>query len=131
MPLRHTNPGAFVGLFNSRFKNVTAKTANYTVTNNESGSIFTNQAATALVVFTLPAKESGLWYVFFSVEAQTLTVAADTADTIATFNDIAADNVSIETANQKVGSGFWVVCDATNWIAMPLVSVGATLTVGT
>lgn len=131
MPVTHTNKGAFVRTYGQKFGTVSAKTSNYTVTNGDSGSVFTNQAATAAVVFTLPAQESGLWYIFFNVEVQNITVAADTADTMATFNDIAADNVAFSTTNEKVGSGFLVFSDGTNWIAACLAAPAATLTVGT
>jgi len=120
-----------VTLSRTRFGNVTAKTANYTVTSGESGSIFTNQAATAAVVFTLPAQATGLWYIFANVEAQDITIAADTADTMAAYNDVTADNVALSTANEKVGGAFLVFSDGTNWVALPMGYDGQTQTVGT
>ena len=131
MPVTHTNRGAFGRTYGQKIGNILAKTTNYIVTNGDSGSYFTNQGATAAVFFTLPAKETGLWYVIMNVEHQDITVVADSADTIASFNDIAADNVAFSTANEKCGSGFLVWCDGTNWIATCWSAPAATLTVGT
>ena len=131
MPVTHTNRGALGRLYSSKLGLISAKTGNYVVTNGDSGTYFTNQGAAGAVFFTLPAQETGLWYVFMNVEAQDITVVADTADTIATFNDVAADNVAFSTANEKVGSGFLVWCDGTNWIATCWSAPAATLTVGT
>ena len=49
-------------------RNVVAKTADYTVTAAESGTIFTTQGATAAVIFTLPATTScdGLEFIFYN-----------------------------------------------------------------
>ena len=118
-------------LFKTTFGNISAKTANYTVTADESGSIFTNQAATGAVFYTLPAQATGLWYIFANVELQNITVVADTVDTMAALNDVAADSVAYSTANEQAGGGLLVVSDGTNWIALPLAYDAQTQTVAT
>jgi hypothetical protein len=51
-----------------RFKSkVQAKTADYTITTDESGTIFTNDGAGGAVVLTLPAAAAGLRYTFITV----------------------------------------------------------------
>lgn len=51
-----------------------AKTANYTIVANDSGTMFTNTAAAGSVQFTLPTVAAGLWYDFVVSAAQTVTV---------------------------------------------------------
>ena len=131
MAITFTQPAAELRLFRTTFGNITAKTANYTITADESGTIFTNQAAAGSVFFTLPAQATGLWYLFANVELQNMTIVADTVDTIAAFNDVAADNVSYSTANEQCGGGFLVFSDATNWVVLPLAFDSQTQTVGT
>ena len=80
-------------------------TGDATLTAEDSGSFITNQAAAGAVVLTLPAQQAGMWFIFGNVEQQDLTIAADTADTMAAFNDIAADNIGFVTANERVGGG--------------------------
>lgn len=83
---------------------VSAKTADYTVLASESGTIFTTEGATANVNFTLPAASTGPWvFEFFTAEDFNLTVTAGTADTMVTFNDVAADSVAYSTSSEKVG----------------------------
>jgi len=98
----------------------TAKTASYTVTAAESGTVFTTQGTSGTVVFTLPSQGAGLHYWFHNLEDQTMTVTADTADTMATFNDVAADSVGFATSSEKVGGGFFVYSDGTNWAVMSM-----------
>jgi hypothetical protein len=103
-------------------RKVVAKTANYTVTAAESGTIFTTQGATAAVIFTLPATTAcdGLEFIFYNCEDVDMTVAAGTADTMTAINDVAADSVKFGTASLKVGGGVWVFGDGTSVHAMIL-----------
>jgi hypothetical protein len=61
---------------------VTAKTADYTVTTADNGSIFTNTGASGAVVFSLPAATVGLHYKFGVGAAQALRVDANGVETI-------------------------------------------------
>ena len=131
MPSQHSNRFAFGRLGATKFGNVSAKTANHSVTNGESGTVFTTQGAGGAVHFTLPAVEAGLWYIFLAYENQDMYVVPPSVDTLVTFNDLAADNVAYATANMKVGGAFLVFCDGTEWIALALGNPGATITVNT
>jgi len=101
-----------------------AKTGNYTVTDVESGSFFTNEGAAGTVNFTLPAaaspNPSALVYVFYIQAAQTLTVTAGAGDTIRLAGSVsaAAGNISANT----VGNCVKLVCiNATEWVAESIV----------
>lgn len=98
---------------------VIAKTADYTVTAADSGAIFTTQGATANVNFTLPAAtaSSGLFYIFYNCEDVNMTVTSGTADKMTAINDVAADSVALSTTSLKIGGGFIVFGDGTNWHA--------------
>lgn len=112
---------------------VVAKTAAYTVLANDSGTIFTNQGATASVTFTLPATAdgNGLVYFFYNCEDQNMIVASGTVDTMTALNDVAADSVALQTTSLKIGGGFMVFGDGTSWHAVPLVHDTQTVTVAT
>lgn len=101
---------------------VVAKTANYTVKAAESGTIFTTQGATGAVTFTLPAAadSNGLFYGFYNCEDVNMVVASGTADKMTAINDVAADSVAFQTTSLKIGGGFFVFGDGTNWHAMVL-----------
>lgn len=109
---------------------VHVKTADYTVLASESGGIFTTTGATGAVNFTLPAISDGPYvYYFLNGVGQNMVITAETADTIVTFNDAAADSLTFSTAGNLIGAAVMVVCDGTTLFAINL-SVN-TLTVGT
>jgi hypothetical protein len=113
---------------------VSAKTANYTVNENESGTIFTTQGATAAVTFTLPATAdvtAGTFYIFYNAEDVNMTVTAGTADTMTTLNDVAADSVALSTTSLKAGGAFLVFFDGTNAHVINLTWDAQTVTVAT
>ena len=60
----------------------TAKTANYTVTANDSGSGFTNVGASGAITFALPAATVGLNYYFAVGVAQELRIDPNGSETI-------------------------------------------------
>lgn len=107
---------------------VIAKVAAYTCLVSESGSIFTTFGATAAVTFTLPAIDAGNgdgWILFFYAGADfALTVAAETVDTLSTYNDATADSVAFQTGSQIMGGAFAVISDGTQVFAIPLGSGG-------
>lgn len=117
MPPMLTNPKTQGGVVYGSRRRISIKTANYTVLEGESGTYFSNLGAGGLVVFTLPAPSAGLWYDFgAAVVAQDLVVKTATADTLIVFNDIAADQIAFNTANEICGGCFRAIClDGTNW----------------
>ena len=109
-----------------------AKTANYTVTEADRGTHFVTDGAAGAVNFTLPAtakKDLAFW--FTNTVDQNMVVTAGTADTIITLNDVAADSVALQTANQKIGGSFKVVGNGTKWLVVPNVYSGQAVTVVT
>jgi hypothetical protein len=98
-----------------------AKTDAYTVTQAESGTIFTTRGATKGIVFTLPKKKAGLTYRFISLVDYDMTITADAINTVITFNNgTTADKVAFSTVSEKKGSACEVLCDGTSWIMWPL-----------
>ncbi len=114
----------FAGVRNGTWKDVVAKTANYTVTNADADTLFTNRGAAGAVTFTLPANaRKGLRFGFFVVADQNVIVASGTADTMVVFNDAAADSIAFSTASEKIGAMIEVIGDGTGWLT--LVHLGA------
>lgn len=98
----------------SWYPRIVAKTADYTVLSRESGTFFTTTGGTAARNFTLPTIASGPWYFeFFNGADQNMTVTAQTADTIVTFNDLAADSVAVSTSSEKIGGSIVAFTDGT------------------
>jgi len=64
-------------------RSVTTKTANYTVTANDSGTSFNTQGASGAVTFALPAATAGLWYRFHVGAAQELRIDPNGSEKIA------------------------------------------------
>lgn len=110
---------------------VQTKTADYTVTEADSGTWFTTYGDSDAINFTLPTNaKKGLVYFFWQSVDQNLTVTAGTADTLVTFNDLAADSVAASTSSQKIGALFIVFADGNKFHAACL-SNGTTMTVAT
>lgn len=108
-----------------------AKTANYTVTAADNGTLFTTVGASGSVTFTLPALAAGLRYEFMAGADQNMVVMSAAGDDIITFNDLAADSLTFSTSGEKIGA--WVALESnaagTKWYAKKF---GAhTMTVGT
>lgn len=113
---------------------VRTATADTTLVASQSGSIFSNVGMTAAVNYTLPAIADGpFWFMFINGADQDMTVTAETADTMITFNDLAADSVAFSTASEQIGGAFMVICDGTSLFAIPMGAGGhvQTLTVAT
>lgn len=114
------------------WRDIIAKTADYTVTEFDNDTIFTNKGASGAVVFTLPATaKKGLRYGFYIAAAQTVTITAGTADTLIANNDIAADSIAFSTANEKIGTYVEVFGDGALWMTQVhlanVVVTGATI----
>jgi hypothetical protein len=121
-------------------RRIVRKTANYTLRPpfDRPGTVFTNAGATGAVTFTLPTPNRavlGWWFRFKAVADQNLLVAAPTADTLVTLDDVAADSIALSTADQIVGGEIEAVCVETSagvyqWAASG-IAVGHTYTVAT
>jgi hypothetical protein len=110
---------------------IVAKTADYTVTQDDSGTVFTTYGASGAVTFTLPAKAAGLVYTFVNAVNQNMQVTADAANTMVAFNDTTTcDGVIFSTLNEKTGAAVKVICDGTDWIAIPQCKNTMTLVTG-
>lgn len=112
---------------------IVAKTASYTITASESGTLFTNRGATAAITFTLPLNSTcpiGTWFEFYGISATGYTVASNPSDTIVTKNDAAADSITMTTTSLIIGAAVRVVWDGTGWLEYNQ-SVGPTYTVAT
>ncbi len=115
------------------FRQTEAKTASYTCTKYDSGTIFHTTGATAAVVFTLPRIEDGPFYFLFVNGADVdMTITSAVADTEVTFNDLAADSVAFATSSEKIGGVVEVICDGTTLFVLPrLASEAQTVTITT
>lgn len=90
------------------------KTASYTVTANETGTVFDTSGATAAVVFTLPAIASARpWnFSFANLSDVDMTVAAAAVNTLITYNNLStADSVAFSTSSEKIGGVVDVYCN--------------------
>ena len=97
----------------------TAHTTSHTITVADSGKVLTNRGASGTIIFTLPdptADLAGVDFYTLSHASEVITVATDTADTLVTVNDVAADSVSSE---NKAGAWMHVYCDGTQWYVEP------------
>lgn len=110
-----------------------AKTSAYTITAADSGKILTNRGASGSVTFTLPTVAAGFDGVDVTimavVAAQNVVIAAQTAGQIITFNDAAADSITISTASEIIGAAVRCVCDGTSWLCILLVNESTTVTI--
>lgn len=131
--------GGLDGNWFGGWKNVMAKTADYTVTEADNNTFFTNRGASATAIFTLPTTaKKGLRYGFYQAADQILRITSGTADTLTVVNDLTADSVGFETATRLIGNFWEVIGDGTGWntIAHPAqtsdgTTSGALVTVST
>ena len=80
---------------------VEAKTANYTVTEGDCGSVFTNTGASGAVTFALPAASIGLRYTFVVGATQELRIDPNGSETI-----------SLPSSGAAQAAGKYIVADA-------------------
>jgi hypothetical protein len=108
---------------------VVAKTASYTITSDDFGTVFTTRGAAAEVEFTLPAAAStnkGEWVLFLNAANQNMSVAGAEAGLIV-FNSLTADNISFRTDNERIGGGLLAISDGTSWIVLPIATETQTI----
>lgn len=107
------------------FRWTEVKTASYQVTKQDSGTIFLTTGATAGVTFTLPPISDGPFHFrFINCADVDMTVTAKVADTMLTYNDLAADSIAFSTSSEKIGGEVEVICDGTTLIALPRAADG-------
>lgn len=92
---------------------VSAKTANYTVTAAESGTLFTNAGASGTVVLALPAAVAGLHYRALVRASQALRFDPNGTDVIAHMTAGSADGGAGKyTGSSTLGAAIHLVCTA-------------------
>lgn len=97
------------------YPNITAKTADYTVTIEENGTCFTTVGASGAVNFTLPAISEGPFiYYFFNAVGQNMVITAETAASAISFNNAAASTLTFSTASNLIGASALALCDGTS-----------------
>jgi hypothetical protein len=113
------------------WRNIVAKTADYTVTEADNNSLFTTEGASGAVIFTLPTTaKKGLRYLFYNSEDQDLTVTA-AANTMIALNDVTATSIKVNTTNEKAGNSFELIGDGAKWLCICHCNPAATVTVVT
>lgn len=95
------------------------KTANYTLTLSDMGSIVTNQGATGDVTFTLPSATAGYAFCFYVYAAQNFYIDPATGDQIHALTNSAGDRITNATAGSAI---CLVAIDTTYWV--PYGTVG-------
>ena len=111
--------------------NVKAKTASYTVTPADFGTVLTTRGAGGAITFTLPAASAvnkGEWVLFVNVANQNLIVAGADEELVV-FNDLTADAIAFQQANEKIGGAFLGISDGSSWCVVPLATELQTIAV--
>lgn len=99
------------------------KTASFTATAEDSGKKFLIVGATATVTITLPAINTGPFgFEVYVGSDVTVELQSAAADTIITYNDLAAGKVGFATSSEKIGGSFEVLCDGTNLLVLARIS---------
>lgn len=98
---------------------VIAKTANYAVTSADVGVAFTNEGATAKIIFTLPTAVKDLTYTFIVQDPDGVTVTAAAGDTIRLGATVTAVAGNIDSTS--IGSATTLVAiNPTEWMAISM-----------
>ena len=121
------------GMFAMEPPRIVAKTSAYTCKQQDTGTIFTTVGASGSVTFTLPPISDGPFsFKFICATANAMVVAAQTADTMLTMNDLAADSISFATTAEMIGGMVEVYCDGTTLFGFARLGTEAqTPTIGT
>lgn len=92
----------------------------YSVLNSDINTVFTNEGATAQIVFNLPTAAVNLTYTFFVQDADGVKVVANTGDTIRLAGSVSASAGNI--VNNTIGGSVTLVAiNATEWVATSIV----------
>ncbi len=124
--VQHTNPRAGVKI--GQRVNFVKVSGNRVLTHGESGTHFTNLDVTgALCLFTLPALLAGVEYwIHSAVLARDCLLSSPGNDTMVVFNDIAADQIAFNTADERAGGTWHVTCDGTLWYVSEMMHEAVT-----
>lgn len=120
MPIvdKHVDPKGGLSHKNVRW-NPLAKTASYTITEDDFGRTLTTRGATGAVTFTLPTPtqdDDGAHIRIFNAVDQNMVVDCATSGSIIALDNDAADSVTFSTTSQKIGACADIVCDGTSWL---------------
>lgn len=96
---------------------VVDKTAAYTVTVAESGALFTNDGASDVITFTLPAASEGLIYTFLEQDNHVVYVDPDGTEQIMSETGTAGDYI-VSTAQYD---SITLVSDGSNWYVTEVI----------
>lgn len=115
-----TQNATFAGYVSSKVF-VSAKSSTpYTVLTTESNAHFTNEGASAKIVFNLPTAAANLKYTFCVQDADGIDVTANTGDTIRRDTSVTATGGTI--TSTSIGSCITIVAiNATEWFATSIV----------
>jgi hypothetical protein len=102
--------------------------ANYTVSENDNGSLITVSAAATVTLPAPSATYKGMWVKIVNLADTNLTIASGTADTLVVMADAAADSATFSTSSEKIGGAVEAVCNGALWILLPMVWDGQTAT---
>ena len=109
------NRATLAGAMRGHLKSVIAPGTS-TLTIGQSGSMISTEGAGGAITSTLPAvaTSAGVHYWIQNAEDQNMLITAP-ANTMTTFNDIAATTAAFQTSSEKVGGGAFVICDGSKW----------------
>jgi hypothetical protein len=104
-------------LDNSVVRPIAAKTAAYSVTEADFGTLFTNRGAAGSVTITLPAAASytGKSVEFYCIASQNIVFTAP-AGTLVTKNNAAATSATLSTGGDQEGGSMIATSDGTSWL---------------
>ena len=104
-------------LDNSIVRPIAAKTAAYSVTESDFGTLFTNRGAAGSVTLTLPAAASykGKSVEFYCIASQNIVFTAP-AGTLVTKNNAAATSATLSTGGDQEGGSMIATSDGTSWL---------------
>jgi hypothetical protein len=117
-----------------RIMTVEAKAASFTFSSSDSGKFLTTRGAGGAITVTLPTVTSaftGMYFWLFNCVDQNMGVSAQTNGEIMFKNDLAANTVTYQQAGELIGSGFFVICDGSSWLVMPIAEEAVTIAVTT
>jgi hypothetical protein len=114
---RNGTTAAGFNAYGAAYRRVQAKTASYTCTAADSGTLFTTTGASGAVTFTLPAvaTSAGVWYEFVNTVGQNMVITAP-ANTMVAHNDATATSVTFSEAGFLIGASCKVTCDGALWL---------------
>lgn len=106
------------GTLATEMLDLTSKTANYTVTRDEVGRVFTNTSASGAITFSLPAAENGLQYYFVVQAAQELRIDPNGTETISLPSTGVPGSAGKYLTANAIGESVHLVAVGTNWVVM-------------